>query len=155
MGTERNAVAAAMGASSFIAVTQILTLERLDWQLRGAIGIFALCIPAFARIWFRIPRPEDQQDKKGHAERTLDVLSICILDFVGFALMFFHFGWLPGTLFLVSSAMALRWVGRKKYAPKTILQLIWSSLRFQMRRAAETFAGSPPEAASKADEKSP
>lgn len=94
-----------MGAASVIAVTQIVTLEHPDALLVAAVCVFAVAIPILFKLSFK-PVPDNGKPGE-NLKPHLFYFAVLILDFLGFGLIFFHFGRVAGCAFVASALFAV------------------------------------------------
>jgi hypothetical protein len=93
-----------MAAAAFVAITQICTKDSLDIWLTISVIIFAFTIPMLVSMWFGPPSiPRDVNEFLSDWKHSISLVRLLILQLttvVGFVSFFFHFGWIPGVLFL-------------------------------------------------------
>jgi len=122
-----------MAASNFVAVSQIVTRERVPMLLLICVIIFSLTLPFNCFVYIL-----DDDFSEFHKERPSERIQILqarfmvlmVLNIAGFAVMFFHFGLIPGVLFLLSIIYLFLHVfprGERGNA-KRFLYTIWLSL---------------------------
>ena len=104
-------LAGSAAGASFIAVTQILTLDCPDRCLIWSVCVFAVAIPMLVNFYLKPPGFKKEKPRRGDPEYNLAVgyLLLLFLDAAGFALVFFHFGSLPGLFFIASFVAANFW----------------------------------------------
>jgi len=100
-------VCAAMAGANFVAVTQILTRDSVPCLLQIAVGIFAVTLPLNLRVYVLdddFPVYQEQGNKSARVNILFcRFLGLVALNIVGFALLFFSLGWLPGILFTLTA----------------------------------------------------
>src|SRR6266567_2381192 len=101
-------ICAAMAGANFVAVTQILTRECIPHLLQISVGIFALTLPLNLRVYIL---DDDFPAYQEQGKRTARInilfcrfLGLAMLNVVGFTLLFFQVGWLPGIVFVLAAA---------------------------------------------------
>ena len=109
----RGQLAYAMAGACFLGVTQILTVDRLDIPLTGAIWVFALAIPLLILQGLRPPMIRSTQeapkmDTKEEKSLIWYARSLS-LGFLGLAFLFFHFGPIAGILFCIACLSCTGW----------------------------------------------
>lgn len=95
-------IAGSMAGASLIAVTQILTVDCPDNSLTWAVCIFAFSIPLLVSFYLRPPRIEKIRVHEPGFMAAFGYLFLLAFNAAGFAMVFFHFGLIPGFLFVVS-----------------------------------------------------
>ena len=92
-----------------ICVTQILTLSTRDFPLVLALGSFSIALPALtaAGIMFEELIDESFVDLQSNLIATVAGILGFIGVFLGLVSVFWHFHWVIGVLFLVSSSASL------------------------------------------------
>src|SRR5437763_9601459 len=100
-------VCAAMAGANFVAMTQILTRDYVPCLLQIAVGIFAVTLPLNLRVYVL---DDDFPAYQEHGNRSARVnilfcrfLGLAALNVIGFTLLFFQVGWLPGILFALTA----------------------------------------------------
>jgi hypothetical protein len=91
-----------------VCVTQILTLSALDVCLRLALGSFSLGLPVLTTAGLM------QEGLLAHSSISspaywiagFALLTGSVLAVIGLACIFWHFHWMFGVLFLISSALS-------------------------------------------------
>jgi hypothetical protein len=100
-------VCAAMAGANFVAITQILTRDSVPCLLQIAVGIFAVTLPLNLRVYVLdddFPAYQEQGNKSARVNILFcRFLGLVALNIVGFALLFFYLGWLPGILFTLTA----------------------------------------------------
>jgi len=100
-------VCAAMAGANFVAVTQILTRDYVPCLLEMAVCIFAVTLPLNLRVYVLdddFPAYQEQGNKSARVNILFcRFLGLAALNVIGFTLLFFHLGWLPGILFAVTA----------------------------------------------------
>jgi hypothetical protein len=137
-----------LAAASFVAITQILTIGSLDWCLFGAVCIFAVSIPLLVKVWMKPPpafsNPPTLEEFTGaKGDPFWEFLFVMLFSITGFALMFFHFGWLSGCLFSASAFLCI-WLVLDCAHPKMILKVLKEVAVFPVRKLAVRFHKQPP-----------
>src|SRR5438477_12949083 len=98
-------ICAAMGGANFVAMTQILTRDYVPCLLQIAVGIFAVTLPLNLRVYVLdddFPAYHEQGNKSARVNILFcRFLGLVALNILGFALLFFYLGWLPGILFIL------------------------------------------------------
>jgi hypothetical protein len=96
-----------MAGANFVAVTQILTRDCVPCLLQAAVGIFAVTLPLNLRVYILDDDfPAYQEQGKSGARINIlfcRFLGLAALNIIGFMLLFFQIGWLPGILFSVTA----------------------------------------------------
>jgi len=123
-----------MSGSSFAAVSQILTRDDLSISLKVSVAIFAITIPFhlfFISISADSFEQKDEKDKKRKDALHSGYHSNLLLSFIGFVVLFAHFGAFSCLSFLVSSLIAFKlmlpgfkWMDFAKGYPKAFMNLI-------------------------------
>ncbi|HMC24604.1 MAG TPA: hypothetical protein VKH14_03935 [Candidatus Udaeobacter sp.] len=100
-------VCAAMAGANFVAMMQILTRDSVPCLLQIAIGIFAVTLPLNLRVYVLdddFPAYHEQGNKSARVNILFcRFLGLVALNILGFALLFFYLGWLPGILFILTA----------------------------------------------------
>jgi hypothetical protein len=96
-----------MAGANFVALTQILTRDRVPCLLQIAVGVFAVTLPLNLRVYILDDDFPAHQDHGNQSARInilfCRFLGLAALNIVGFALLFFHLGWVQGLLFAVTA----------------------------------------------------
>ncbi len=107
-------IAASLAATDVIFVSQVLTRDCISSLLLIAITIFAFTLPINVMFYvldddFVAAQQEQQQSARINIlfARFVGLLT---MNLIGFVLIFFHFGVLPGALFALTSLLLVRWV---------------------------------------------
>jgi hypothetical protein len=100
----------ALAGSCFVAVTQIITKDNVSDCLYAATICFAVAIPGLA-CYFLYP-PTFQRERKDWS-RTYSLyhllyLFVASLSLIGFALLFFSIGVVPGVLSVAAIVVSVR-----------------------------------------------
>jgi hypothetical protein len=101
-------LAGSLAAATLVTTTQILTTD-LDSPLFVAVTIFAFSMPMLVLRTMKPPIIELKQGEELNEQQThtfAGYLYIIIADLIGFAFVFFHFGILPGLVFVSTSYVA-------------------------------------------------
>jgi hypothetical protein len=101
-------ICAAMAGANFVAITQILTRDRVPCLLQIAVSIFAVTLPLNVRVYVLdddFPAYQEQGNKGARVNILFcRFLGLAALNVIAFMLLFFHVGWLPGILFALTAA---------------------------------------------------
>ena len=101
-------ICAAMAGANFVAITQILTRDHVPCLLQIAVGIFAVTLPLNLRVYVLdddFPAYQEQGNKSARINILFcRFLGLVALNIIGFTLLFFHVGWLPGILFALTAS---------------------------------------------------
>lgn len=104
-----------MAGAGFLAMTQILTLDRIDVLLQVAIYIFSFAVPALIFQGLTIPRLMGERDSNGLTRTGIKRSNWYIrsmgVGLVGIDLVVFHFGIPAGILFIITTIfLSERWL---------------------------------------------
>jgi hypothetical protein len=88
-------------------VTQVATRDCFDLALSIAVTLFALTLPILLLFWLQTPVESVQLEAPGDVVGMESFLLVIILNLSGFTALFFHFGLIHASLFLVSTAIAV------------------------------------------------
>jgi len=101
-------VSGTLGASAFVAITQLVTRSELPPVLYAATICFAVTVPCMAAFYFYPPTFRRKDGRWPLAYSAFHVVYVVTLlaGFAGFALLFFSFGWWPGSAFVVAIIVA-------------------------------------------------
>jgi hypothetical protein len=92
-----------------ICVTQILTLSARDWSLTLALGAFSIALPALTGTGVMA----EELTKESFVEMRSSFILVGVMKvgmigaFLGLSCVFWHFHWIFGVLFVISSAVTL------------------------------------------------
>lgn len=92
---------------SIIAVVQYSSIASLSCALKASAGCFAAAIPTLTLIVLRFAHPKDKSDAFVGRHESLVVVFAYILCAAGLGLLFVHFAWYLGLIFLVSSMVSI------------------------------------------------
>jgi len=99
-------VSGALAGASFIVVTQVATRDKVSCALYVATALFSFALPFLLLFWLSSPFKTAELSARGDIEGMESFVLIVLLDVAGFAALFFHFGLLPGSLFLLAVVIA-------------------------------------------------
>jgi hypothetical protein len=119
-------ISGALAGASFIVVTQVATRDKIDEALGVATVLFAFALPFLLLFWLRSPVKTSDLSELGDMEGMEFFLLIVLLDLAGFVAFFFHFGTVPGWLFVAGVLIAI-WVFLKQV--RFSRALLWDLLR--------------------------
>jgi len=137
-------ISGALAGASFVAVTQVATRDKISTALCIAVVLFAFVLPFLLLFWLRSPVKTAELEVPGGVEGLESFSLIVLLDIVGFAALFFHFGLIPGLLFVFAALLAiwvllvqvrfsraLLWDLIRRYPslPKRLLQIALTAMR--------------------------
>jgi len=107
-------IAASLAAANIVVVSQVLTRDHVSPLLFAAVTLFAVTLPLNV-VFYTLD--DDfvvaQQQKRDSARINILLVrffGLLALNVVGFALLFFYFGIVPGVLFSLTSLVLLRWL---------------------------------------------
>jgi hypothetical protein len=100
-------VSGGMGAAAFFTITQLITRDALDCFLQIAVTLFAVIIPILVYLWID-PLVIRRETRNGRLKDIVDSVLFVgtnLAAWVGFVMLFWHFGLLPGIFFSVMAGL--------------------------------------------------
>jgi hypothetical protein len=126
-------IAAGMAATNLVIISQILTRDSISCLLFVSVAVFAVTLPL--NVYFYILDDDFVAAQHGSGSARINILfarfmGLLGLNIAGFILVFFHFGILPGALFLLTSVLLFRAIltGAERGATWRTLRRVVTSL---------------------------